>query len=260
MDYPVKKYLGQNFLNDSRVIDMIIAQSEIKPLDYIIEIGPGIGALTTKILAITKMIEVIEIDPDLINPLRQKCQGLGLIKITNQDVLMVDFKKFFHGKKIRLIGNLPYNIGTLILFHLVQFSAYFEDMYFMLQREVVERVISSHNNKSYGRLSVMMQYHFSVKGLLHISKESFWPKPKVESQMIRLIPFKKKPYIVNNYSLFESIVKHSFQYRRKTLNNTLKIFAKTSEVLKNIPIDTRMRPENLTVSNFVDLSNYLDRF
>ena len=260
MGYRAKKRLGQNFLNNTNIIAEIIAEAEIKPADYMIEIGPGLGALTAEILKITEAIEVIEYDQDLITPLRQKCHGLGTINITHQDVLTVDFKKFCHGKKMRVIGNLPYNIASLILFHLVQFSAHIEDMYFMLQKEVVERITASRNNKNYGRLSIMMQYHFICQGLLNISKEAFWPKPKVESQMLRLTPFKQKPYIANNYLLFKSIVKHTFQHRRKTLNNTLKLFVKDPDVLKNIPVDTRLRPENLSVANFVDLSNYLERF
>lgn len=260
MRYRAKKHLGQHFLHDANLIAEIIRQAQIKSSDHVIEIGPGLGALTAGILGITKAIEVIEYDLDLIAPLRDKCAGLGIINITQQDVLTVDFTKLCHGKKTRLVGNLPYNISSLILFHLVQFSAHVQDMYFMLQKEIVERITASCNNKNYGRLSVMLQYHFVCQGLLNIPKDAFRPKPKVESQMLRLTPFNQKPYVAKNYLLFKSIVKQTFQHRRKTLKNTLKFFVKNPEVLENIPVNTQLRPENLSVANFVDLSNYLEAF
>lgn len=260
MDYRAKKHLGQNFLNNSNIIAAIIAEAKVKVDDHVIEIGPGFGALTGEILGITKSIEVIEYDKDLITPLYKKCHHLGAINIHHQDILTVNFKNFYHRKKMRLIGNLPYNIACLVLFYLVQFNTYISDMYFMLQKEVVERIISRKNSKNYGRLSIMMQYHFLCEGLLTISREAFWPKPKVESQMLRLIPFMKKPYIAKNYSLFRDIVRNVFQHRRKKLKNTLQLFVKNPEILRNIPIDAGLRPENLSVADFVGLSNYLENY
>ncbi len=254
--HQAKKSLGQNFLQDEGVIANIIHQSGIRPDDEVIEIGPGLGALTRHVLKITQKIQVIEFDQDVILPLRAACAPYGKLDIRQQDVLSVDFNDFYVSKKMKLIGNLPYNISSPILFHLVQYAKLFKDMHFMLQKEVVDRIASAPSEKNYGRLSVMLQYHFKCEALFTVPATAFYPKPKVESRMLRLTPYEKIPHIANDYKLFSTIVKETFQMRRKTLRNTLKPFASLDD-LDKLPVDLNLRPENLGVSDFVQLSDYI---
>ncbi|WP_235826790.1 16S rRNA (adenine(1518)-N(6)/adenine(1519)-N(6))-dimethyltransferase RsmA [Facilibium subflavum] len=258
VQHKAKKSLGQNFLNDQNIIHNIISKARIKPDDQVIEIGPGLGALTQHILAITKQLTVIEFDRDVIPLLQEKCQDKGDLHIIHKDVLKVDFNTLYQEKKIKLIGNLPYNISSPILFHLIGFSHLFKDMHFMLQKEVVDRIVASPGNKNYGRLSIMLQYHFDCQGLFDVPASAFTPAPKVTSRILRLIPYDKKPYIANDYALFSSMVKQTFQQRRKTLRNTLKNMISDPQQLQNAPIDLSRRPESLSVSEFVQLTNFFE--
>ena len=255
--HKAKKSLGQNFLNDQNIIHNIISQAHIKADDYVIEIGPGLGALTSHILPITKELHVIEYDADVIPFLKAKCTNIGKLHILEQDVLTVDFTQFQQTKKIKLIGNLPYNISSPILFHLITYKHLFKDMHFMLQKEVVNRIIATPNNKNYGRLSVMLQYHFDCQGLFDVPPSAFSPQPKVDSKIIRLTPYKTLPCLAKDYKLFANLVKHTYNQRRKTLRNTIKTLAPQIIDSIDIPVNLNLRPENLSVEDFASLANFI---
>lgn len=253
-----KKHLGQNFLIDPVSIYNIIRYSNIVSKDHVVEIGAGFGSLTYEILSFTNSVYIIEIDYNLILELINRCPRINKTNIINKDVLQVDFKKFYNGKKLKIIGSLPYNIFSLILFHLIKFVAIVDDMYFILQKEVVERIIAKKHNTHYGRLSVMMQYHYHCTKVLDLPKYVFYPMPKVNSQMLHLRPIINRKYVANNYLLFCSLVKYAFQYRRKKLKNTLKYFLKNTSFLHNIPCDINLRPDALDIYDFIKISNYIN--
>lgn len=249
-----KKHLGQNFLQDKRVIHAIIAAIDPKPEQTIIEIGPGLGALTRELLAITHALHVIEIDADLIPLLIPHCQGLGELLVHQADVLTVDFNQFYHNeKKLRIVGNLPYNISTPVLFHLLKYQPIIEDMHFMLQKEVVTRICASPGGKEYGRLSVMVQYHCETEALLQVPPSAFHPVPKVHSAIVRLRPRAILPLTSLQHEKFTLIVRQAFNHRRKTLQNSLRNFV-TPEQWQLTSIDPLLRPEQLTVQNFIQLA------
>jgi 16S rRNA (adenine1518-N6/adenine1519-N6)-dimethyltransferase len=177
------------------------------------------------------------------------------ITIFNEDVLNFNFNQF--DQKIRIVGNLPYNISTPILFKCIDNILNIKDLHFMLQKEVVDRMIATPSSPEYGRLSVMLQYYFAMEHLVDVPKESFEPEPKVESSFVRLIPYEQYPFIANNIEQFARIVKEAFSQRRKTIRNTLKSFISENDFEK-IGINPRLRAENLSVSDFVKISNYLD--
>ena len=253
-----KKFLGQNFLQDENIISKIVRLSNINKKDTVLEIGPGLGALTRHILATTKNTNVVEFDSQVIPTLIENCEPYGELTIFNEDFLKFDLDKI-SSDKIKLLGNLPYNISSPILFRVVEISDKVIDAHFMLQKEMVDRICATPNNKSYGRLSVVMQYHFQCSSVMNISPEAFYPKPKVDSSIIRLKPIENKLEL-NDYKLFESIVKQSFAQRRKTLNNNLKPILKEKNILaEDLPINTKLRAENLSVEDFANLANYLSQ-
>ena len=252
--YKPKKRLGQNFLVDNHIIEKIIIASQIKSKDNIIEIGPGLGALTRHLTEINDSLRVIEIDTSIISHLQKACPKLKHENIICKNFLNVDLKNFYSNQKIKILGNLPYNVASLILIHLIKFKKIISEIYVMLQKEVAERIISKPDSKIYGRLSVILQYHFGCTSLFSVTSDSFKPKPKVESQVIKLVPYKVLPFKTNNYPLFLKIVKETFGQRRKQIRNTLKKFNFKN---KNIPIDLTCRPENLSIQDFVLLTNYM---
>ena len=253
MKYVAKKKFGQNFLKDSSIIHAII--QSIQPLqdDLLVEIGPGLGALTKPLLEKTKHLFAIELDRDIVNWMQNQ-YSKNNITIFNEDVLNFNFHQF--DKKIRIVGNLPYNISTPILFKCIEDIKIITDLHFMLQKEVVDRMIAAPSSSEYGRLSVMLQYYFAMEDLVHVPKESFDPEPKVESSFIRLIPYDNYPFVANNIDQFGKIVKEAFSQRRKTIRNTLKNFMNAND-FENIDINAQLRAENLSVSDFVKISNYL---
>ena len=254
MKHVAKKKFGQNFLKDSSIIHAII--QSIQPLqdDLLVEIGPGLGALTKPLLEKTKHLFAIELDRDIINWMQNQ-YSKNNITIFNEDVLNFNFHQF--DKKIRIVGNLPYNISTPILFKCIEDIKIIADLHFMLQKEVVDRMIAAPSSSEYGRLSVMLQYYFAMEHLVHVPKESFDPEPKVESSFVRLIPYDHYPFVANNIDQFGKIVKEAFSQRRKTIRNTLKNFMNAND-FENIDINPQLRAENLSVSDFVKISNYLD--
>lgn len=253
MKHVAKKKFGQNFLKDSSIIHAII--QSIQPLqdDLLVEIGPGLGALTKPLLEKTKHLFAIELDRDIVNWMQNQ-YSKNNITIFNEDVLNFNFHQF--DKKIRIVGNLPYNISTPILFKCIENIKIIADLHFMLQKEVVDRMIAAPSSSEYGRLSVMLQYYFAMEHLVHVPKESFDPEPKVESSFVRLIPYDNYPFVANNIDQFGKIVKEAFSQRRKTIRNTLKNFMNAND-FENIDINPQLRAENLSVSDFVKISNYL---
>jgi 16S rRNA (adenine1518-N6/adenine1519-N6)-dimethyltransferase len=247
-----RKRFGQNFLQDKNIIQKIINAIAPKKGDHIVEIGPGLGALTTQLLPILKTMDVIELDRDLIPKLQAKCKDLGQLNIHQADVLKFDFKKL--DDHLRIVGNLPYNISTPLIFHLLKQLDGILDMHFMLQKEVVERLAATPSNKNYGRLSVMVQYFCQVTKLFAVTPRAFYPVPKVESALVRLIPHKKVSLLARNTTLLEKVVKTAFSQRRKTIQNSLKALI-TQQQLIELNIDPKLRAEQLSVDDFVKISN-----
>jgi 16S rRNA (adenine1518-N6/adenine1519-N6)-dimethyltransferase len=253
MKHLAKKRFGQNFLHDEAIITSLINAIAPNENDLMVEIGPGLGAMTQPLLKKLNFLHVVEIDRDIIAWM-QKVYPANKIMIHNADVLKFDFLKI--GKKIRVVGNLPYNISSPILFKLLENASQIIDMHFMLQKEVVERMVASPSTAAYGRLSVMLQYALSMEYLITVPPEAFDPAPKVESAFVRCIPFNTKPFIALDEKLFAEIVQAAFSQRRKTLRNTLKNFL-NDEDFKTLGVDSQLRAENLHVSDFVSIANYL---
>ena len=254
MKHIAKKKFGQNFLKDAAIIHGIIQSINPLPSDLLIEIGPGLGALTKPLLEKTNRLLAIELDRDIVGWIENEYSKKN-ITVFNEDVLNFNFNQF--DQKIRIVGNLPYNISTPILFKCIENILIIKDLHFMLQKEVVDRMIAIPSSPEYGRLSVMLQYYFAMEHLLDVPKESFEPEPKVESSFVRLIPYEQYPFIANNIEQFARIVKEAFSQRRKTIRNTLKSFI-TENDFEKIGINPQLRAENLSVSDFVKISNYLD--
>ena len=206
--HQARKRFGQNFLTDQNIIDKIISAVAPVPGQNLVEIGPGQGAITGPLLERCKQLNVVELDRDLIPLLEQKfCQHPGLC-IHQGDALKTDFKQFYSdGQPLRIIGNLPYNISTPLLFHLLIFNQYIDDMYFMLQKEVVDRMAATSGEKHYGRLSVMVQYFCSVQPLFPVPPRAFRPVPKVESAIVQLRPYTEPPYVANDPKLLSKLVR-----------------------------------------------------
>ena len=245
MAHKPRKRFGQNFLVDHQVINQIISTIAPKKDDNIIEIGPGKGALTFPLAEYLEHLSVIEIDRDLITIL--EAQNNQKISIYNSDALAFDFNQF--SEKLRIVGNLPYNISSPLLFHLLSYKDNIIDMTFMLQKEVVERIVASPGSKSYGRLSVVMQAFFDAELMFIVPKDSFDPQPKIESAILYLKT--KSAPLVQNLKPLENIVKLAFSQRRKTLKNCLKSKLNQSQTT----IDLSQRAEMLTLENFVTLMN-----
>ncbi len=253
MKHVAKRRFGQNFLTDQSIINRLIDAIHPLPDQTIVEIGPGLGALTKPLLKKTRHLHVVEIDRDIVSWM-QKEYANAAITIHNVDALKFDFSQL--GNQLRVTGNLPYNISTPILFHLLDNLAYIKDMHFMLQKEVVERMVALPSTPAYGRLSVMLQYHLAMEYLITVPPEAFAPAPKVESAFVRCIPHTVKPDIADDYTLFSKIVLAAFGQRRKTIRNTLKDFL-NDEDFAQLKLDAQLRAENLSVKNFVHISNYI---
>lgn len=252
-----RKRFGQNFLHDRHTIDRIVGAIDPQPGDDIIEIGPGHGELTAGLRNRGCRLELIEIDRDLIAGLQMRYPGLS---ITECDVLKHDFSGMAataraRNARLRIVGNLPYNISTPLLFKLFRMLDDIGDMHFMLQLEVVERMVAKPSTSSYGRLTVMSQYHCHTEKLFAVPAAAFTPRPRVMSAMIRLTPRKDGPRAVNADILAE-VVTAAFSQRRKTLRNALKSHLDTDELL-SLSLDPGARPENLEVEDFVRCANLI---
>lgn len=250
---PRKKF-GQNFLKDKFIIERIVDSICPQQDDHVVEIGPGLGALTKQLLTRIDELDVIEIDKELI-PRLNEINTTGKLTIFEQDVLSFNFSKLFekHQKLLRVVGNLPYNISTPLLFYLFTQKDYIRDMHFMLQKEVADRLAAKPDRKEYGRLSVMAQYHCKIELLFDVAPEAFWPRPKVFSTVLRLIP-EKHPFVVKDTKLFNEVVRLAFNQRRKTIKNCLKNFL-TQQEFTEIDIDPQLRPEQISLEKYVKITN-----
>ena len=220
---PPKKNLGQHFLADRTCIDQIVMAVNPKPGDRLVEIGPGQGAITFPLLRKQGELTVIEFDRDLITPLMEASEGVGRLTIIHKDVLQVDFSKLAGDEgPLRLVGNLPYNISSPILFHALEHAAAVSDMTFMLQKEVVDRIVAAPATDEYGRLSVMLQYRFECAHLFDVPPGAFRPAPKVMSAIVHLRPRPVEQLTARDPLLMSAIVKAAFGQRRKTLRNSLR--------------------------------------
>ena len=250
--YQTKKRFGQHFLHDNNVINQIVSVIRPKVDDNVVEIGPGLGALTFPLLSHLEHIQLIEIDRDIIARLRALEDPR--ITIHPTDALKVDLSTLTSTEhSLRIVGNLPYNISTPLIFHLLESGHFIVDMHFMLQKEVVDRMVAVPNSKTYGRLSVMVQYLCQVDALFNVPKGAFSPPPKVESAVVSLRPWQKSPYSKTDFSTLSMLVNQAFMKRRKTVRNALKEML-TGEQIEQAGINPSLRPENLRVEDFVQLS------
>ncbi|MDG6777479.1 16S rRNA (adenine(1518)-N(6)/adenine(1519)-N(6))-dimethyltransferase RsmA [Thiomicrorhabdus sp. zzn3] len=252
-----KKQFGQNFLNNPRIIDQIVAAIRPQSDDHLIEIGPGEAALTEPLLQVVRKMDIIEIDTDLIAPLTRRFGTNPAFHLHHTDALSLDYATLLeHDREmVRVVGNLPYNISSPLLFHLLNYAPHIRDMHFMLQKEVVDRICAEPGSKTFGRLSVMMQYACQTEYLFTVGPENFTPPPKVDSAIVRLVPYAQKPFVAENESDFADLVKQAFSQKRKTLRNTLKGWL-NSEQIEACDVDPGARAESLSVAQFVQLSNY----
>ena len=250
-----RKSLGQNFLQDPNIIRKIVASLNIKDSDVVVEIGPGRGALTELILPLCKQLHLIEFDRDLSQHWREQAKAQSKLVVHECDILKFDLEKTFsQGQKIKVIGNLPYNISSPVLFYLMRYTDRIDTQVLMLQKEVVQRMASPPGNKQFGRLSVMLQYHYQIENMFSVPPKAFVPPPKVDSAVARLTPLSHIDNPVQNPTDFAMIVKAAFAQRRKTLRNTLKKLLNTEQI-ESVGIEPGARAETLSVQDFVKLSN-----
>ncbi|HYA36857.1 MAG TPA: 16S rRNA (adenine(1518)-N(6)/adenine(1519)-N(6))-dimethyltransferase RsmA [Candidatus Methylomirabilis sp.] len=253
-EHRARKRFGQHFLHDRGVIGRIVAALAPRPEDRIVEIGPGTGALTRALLTHVAHLDAVELDRDLVARLQTEFPA-GKLTLHSADALKYDFCQLARdGRKLRLIGNLPYNISTPLLFHLLDQAFCIQDMLFMLQKEVVTRLGAAPGGKDYGRLSVMIQYRCAVENLFDVASGAFTPPPQVDSSVVRLAPHAAPPVVVNDPDKFARLVQAAFASRRKVLRNTLKNFLRAEEMLA-LGIDPIRRAETLTLVEFATLSN-----
>ena len=249
-----RKRFGQNFLQDQSIISQLIASVQTQPHQHWVEIGPGLGALTAPLLRTGVRLDVIELDRDLVSLLHTAFHGHPQLTIHSADALHFDFTALAtDAEKLRVIGNLPYNISTPLLFHLLSNTHCIQDMHFMLQKEVVNRMCAAPGSKQYGRLSVMVQYYCATEWLFDVPPESFDPIPKVMSAIIRLTPHLTPPVVINDIEQLNRVVTEAFSQRRKTLRNCLKKLF-DEEALIHLNIDPNARAETLSLADFAKLS------
>ncbi len=258
MKHVAKKRFGQNFLTDQGVINSLVEAINPQENQVIVEIGPGLGALTKPLLAKIEHLHVVEIDRDIVAWMQTEyakpAYAKNTLSIHNVDALKFDFSSL--SSNLRVTGNLPYNISTPILFHLLDNVSHITDMHFMLQKEVVERMVAQPSTPAYGRLSVMLQYYLAMEYLITVPPEAFDPAPKVESAFVRCVPHAVLPFVAKDTALFYKVVLSAFGQRRKTLRNTLKVLLDDAGFAA-LGINPQLRAENLSVAEFVHISNYL---
>jgi 16S rRNA (adenine1518-N6/adenine1519-N6)-dimethyltransferase len=255
MQHKARKRFGQNFLHDTGVIRRIVSSIAPRPDQHLVEIGPGRGALTRELLTVLGRLDAVELDRDLIDPLQASCASLGDLRIYSGDALRFDFCQLAQpGERLRLVGNLPYNISTPLLFHLLEQSQCIDDMHFMLQKEVVQRMAAGPGGKEYGRLSVMLQVRCEVFPLFDIGPGAFTPAPKVTSSLVRLRPLREPRFDIADPQLFARLVNQAFSQRRKTLRNSLRELLGPEQILA-LGLNPGERAERLPLEAFVALAN-----
>ncbi len=261
-DKAAKKQFGQHFLTDSQVIAQIVRAVNPQPDDRLVEIGPGQGAITLPLLDAHGRLTVIEYDRDLIFPLSEAARPHGTLRVIHRDVMEVDFTALARDEghhddlRIRLVGNLPYNLSSPILFHALDHAAAIKDMTFMLQKEVVDRMAAGPGSKVYGRLSVMLQAYCGVTPLFDVPPEAFNPPPKVDSAVVRLVPRPPAEIGITDPAMFTAVVRDAFGQRRKTLRNALSKLC-DSAAIEAVGLRPDLRAEQIEVADFVRLANSL---
>lgn len=252
-----RKRFGQNFLQDPGVIQNIVNAVGPAEGQQLVEIGPGMGAITRLLLDATGELDVVELDRDLIPKLQTLCGHLGNLRIHQADALKFDFGGLATGpQRLRIVGNLPYNISTPLLFHLFTFLPQIRDMHFMLQKEVVERLCADVGDNNYGRLSIMTRYYCEAEYLFTVPPEAFQPAPKVESAIVRLVPKPDSARQARDPAHLRELVTLAFNQRRKTLRNTLKSRISAQE-MESLGIDPGQRPQELSLPDYTAISNFL---
>ena len=249
-----RKRFGQHFLRDPGVIDAILSVIAPGPDDVVVEIGPGQGALTTALASRSGHLHAIEIDRDLAHTLRARFADAGNVTIHEADALGFDFCAL--GESLRVVGNLPYNISTPLLFRLLEQKYCISDMHFMLQKEVVDRMAAEPGGKAYGRLTVMLGCHFSIDGLFDVDPLAFDPPPAVVSAVVRLVPLAEDAFRIDDPKTLERVVATAFSQRRKTVRNALRRIAGPDD-FSAAGIDPSLRPEAIPISDFVALANVI---
>jgi 16S rRNA (adenine1518-N6/adenine1519-N6)-dimethyltransferase len=247
-----RKRFGQHFLIDEVAVAAIVDAIAPQPRDRVVEIGPGLGALTRPLAARLDHLHVIEIDRDIVAHLRAAFPA-GNVTVHEGDALRFDFSPL--GPRLRVVGNLPYNISTPLLFHLARHAAAILDIHVMLQKEVVDRMVALPSTSEYGRLSVMLQYRFDMERVLAVPASAFRPAPRVESAVVRMVPFARLPHPASDEMALGKIVAAAFAQRRKTLRNALRTHFKAAD-FERLGIDARLRAQDLGVADFVRLADH----
>lgn len=257
MNHIPRKRFGQNFLHDPRVIARIIQAIGPRPDQRLVEIGPGQGAITEPLMQACGHLDVVEIDRDLARALSDRWPDPGMLTVHRQDALKLDVCALADsGRQLRIVGNLPYNISTPLLFHLLGQLRCVQDMHFMLQKEVVERMAAKPAHDAYGRLAVMVQYHCTVEPLFSIGPGAFRPPPRVDSAFVRLTPHARPPVQVTDEACLARIVRVAFSHRRKTLRNALRGITDEATIVA-LGLNPQIRPERLDLKAFAALANSL---
>lgn len=256
MKHHARKRFGQNFLHDQRVIDRIIACISPQPADLLVEIGPGQAALTGPLLKSGAELHLVELDRDLVSKLQHQFSDTANVTIHAGDALRVNLPEITGGRPFRLVGNLPYNISTPLIFHVLQWHEQIIDMHFMLQKEVVDRMAAAPGSRTYGRLSVMTQFRCKTTPLFDVMPESFRPVPRVCSSIVRLQPLKEPPADAGSFTHLERVVSAAFSQRRKTLRNSLRGLLSADQI-NTAGIDPGQRAEQLSLAQFAALARSL---
>ncbi|MCF2949709.1 16S rRNA (adenine(1518)-N(6)/adenine(1519)-N(6))-dimethyltransferase RsmA [Paraglaciecola aquimarina] len=258
LGHTARKRFGQNFLHDNYVIDQIVSAIAPQKGQHMVEIGPGLGALTEPVCELLDSLTVVELDRDLAERLRTHPFIAKKLNIIEADALKFNFADIMReDKPLRIFGNLPYNISTPLMFHLFSFANKVQDMHFMLQKEVVNRLAAVPGNKNYGRLSVMAQYHCQVIPVLQVPPGAFNPPPKVDSAVVRLIPHQEKPVSLINEASLHTVCAKAFNQRRKTIRNSLKECISEQQLL-DLDINPELRAENLSLQQYAQIANAVD--
>ncbi len=263
LGHTARKRFGQNFLHDESVIQNIVAAIYPQKDQFLVEIGPGLGALTEPVAERVERLTVIELDRDLAERLRHHPFLHQKLNVIESDAMQFDFAQLYadaklaeKNQKLRVFGNLPYNISTPLMFHLFGYHNVIQDMHFMLQKEVVKRLCAAPNNKAYGRLTIMAQYFCQVMPVLEVPPSAFKPAPKVDSAVVRLVPHQTLPHPVKDLYWLNRVCSQAFNQRRKTLRNALSVLF-SPENLTALSIDLNARAENLSIADYVRLADWL---
>lgn len=254
MNHRPRKRFGQHFLTAPEFIERIVSAIDPRDGDTVVEIGPGQGAITEPLSFLAPSLHAIEFDRDLAAELARRYASRPNVTIHEADALSFDFASI--GESLRLVGNLPYNISTPLLFHLLDFRASIVDAHFMLQKEVVDRICADPGNKDFGRLTIMLGCRMEAVRLFDVPPEAFSPPPRVMSSVLRMRPLPEERYVIGDESMLDAVVKLAFSRRRKTLRNALGGLA-TADDLAAVDLDASLRPEQVPVPDWIRLANLL---